>query len=103
MSNIVASLFGYIKPPTLLEICGPLFMSYPAVSNVLVPPLRAERDYSAEVRAQSDGTDFSRHPDRTRLGSHRASLGRHDGKDSICSSEVQPLMMTRKTEGDYSA
>ena len=23
-----------IKPPTLLEICGPLFMSYPAVSNV---------------------------------------------------------------------
>ncbi len=23
-----------IKPPTLLEICGPLFMSYPAVSNL---------------------------------------------------------------------
>jgi uncharacterized protein YndB with AHSA1/START domain len=23
-----------IRPPTLLEICGPLFMSYPAVSNV---------------------------------------------------------------------
>jgi uncharacterized protein YndB with AHSA1/START domain len=23
-----------IKPPTLLEICGPLFMSYPAVSHV---------------------------------------------------------------------
>jgi len=23
-----------IKPPTLLEICGPLFMSYPAISNV---------------------------------------------------------------------
>lgn len=23
-----------IKPPTLLEICGPLFMSYPAVSNI---------------------------------------------------------------------
>jgi uncharacterized protein YndB with AHSA1/START domain len=23
-----------IKPPTLLEICGPLFMSFPAVSNV---------------------------------------------------------------------
>jgi uncharacterized protein YndB with AHSA1/START domain len=23
-----------IKPPTLLEICGPLFMSYPAFSNV---------------------------------------------------------------------
>jgi uncharacterized protein YndB with AHSA1/START domain len=23
-----------IKPPTLLEICGPLFMSYPAASNV---------------------------------------------------------------------
>jgi len=23
-----------IKPPSLLEICGPLFMSYPAVSNV---------------------------------------------------------------------
>jgi uncharacterized protein YndB with AHSA1/START domain len=23
-----------IRPPTLLEICGPLFMSYPATSNV---------------------------------------------------------------------
>ncbi len=23
-----------IKPPTLLEICGPLFMSYPAVSHI---------------------------------------------------------------------
>ena len=23
-----------IKPPTLLEICGPLFLSYPAMSNV---------------------------------------------------------------------
>jgi uncharacterized protein YndB with AHSA1/START domain len=23
-----------IKPPTLLEICGPLFMSTPAISNV---------------------------------------------------------------------
>ena len=23
-----------IKPPTLLEICGPLFMSYPVISNV---------------------------------------------------------------------
>jgi len=23
-----------IKPPTLLEICGPLFMSYPAISHV---------------------------------------------------------------------
>ena len=23
-----------IKPPTLLEICGPLFMSYPAVSHL---------------------------------------------------------------------
>ena len=84
-----------IKPPTLLGICGPLFMSYPAVSNVQ-SPLRAERDYAAEVHAQSDGADFSRYPARTRLG-------RHDGKDSICSSEVQPLMMTRKTEGDYSA
>ncbi len=30
-------LWGFvqvIKPPTLLEICGPLFMSYAAVSNV---------------------------------------------------------------------
>jgi hypothetical protein len=23
-----------IKPPTLLEICGPLFMSTPAISNI---------------------------------------------------------------------
>lgn len=24
-----------IKPPSLLEICGPLFMSYPATSNIM--------------------------------------------------------------------
>ena len=32
-----------IKPPTLLEICGPLFMSYPA-TNHLQYRLAAERD-----------------------------------------------------------
>jgi hypothetical protein len=35
-----------IKPPTLLELCGPLFMSYPAVSHVqyrLTPEGRATR------------------------------------------------------------
>jgi uncharacterized protein YndB with AHSA1/START domain len=37
MGNNTGHFWGHvqaIKPPTLLEICGPLFMSQPAVSNV---------------------------------------------------------------------
>jgi uncharacterized protein YndB with AHSA1/START domain len=37
LGNGAGHLWGHvqsIKTPTLLEICGPLFMSYPAISNV---------------------------------------------------------------------
>ena len=37
LGNNAGHFWGHvqaIKPPSLLEICGPLFMSYPAVSNV---------------------------------------------------------------------
>ncbi|HUZ95055.1 MAG TPA: SRPBCC domain-containing protein [Edaphobacter sp.] len=37
LGNNTGHFWGHvqaIKPPTLLEICGPLFMSQPAVSNV---------------------------------------------------------------------
>jgi uncharacterized protein YndB with AHSA1/START domain len=37
LGNNAGHFWGHvqaIKPPTLLEICGPLFMSYPAISNV---------------------------------------------------------------------
>ena len=37
LGNNTGHLWGHvqaIKPSTLLEICGPLFMSYPALSNV---------------------------------------------------------------------
>jgi hypothetical protein len=35
--NGIGHLWGHvqvIKPPTLLEICGPMFMSYPAANHV---------------------------------------------------------------------
>jgi len=38
LGNNTGHLWGHvqvIKPPTLLEIAGPLFMSYPAISHVL--------------------------------------------------------------------
>jgi uncharacterized protein YndB with AHSA1/START domain len=37
LGNNTGHLWGHvqvIKPPTLLELCGPMFMSYPAVSHV---------------------------------------------------------------------
>ena len=37
LGNNAGHFWGHIqaiKPPALLEICGPLFMSYPATSNV---------------------------------------------------------------------
>lgn len=37
LGNNTGHLWGHvqvIKPPSLLEICGPLFMSYPAISHV---------------------------------------------------------------------
>jgi uncharacterized protein YndB with AHSA1/START domain len=37
LGNKTGHLWGHvqvIKPPTVLEICGPLFMSYPAISHL---------------------------------------------------------------------
>ena len=37
LGNNAGHLWGHvqvIKPPTLLEICGPLFMSYPAINHL---------------------------------------------------------------------
>ena len=37
LGNNMGHLWGHvqvIKPPSLLEICGPLFMSYPAISHL---------------------------------------------------------------------
>lgn len=37
LGNNAGHLWGHvqvIKPPTLLEVCGPMFMSYPAISHV---------------------------------------------------------------------
>ena len=37
LGNNAGHFWGHvqvIKPPTILEICGPLFMSYPAISHV---------------------------------------------------------------------
>jgi uncharacterized protein YndB with AHSA1/START domain len=37
LGNNTGHFWGHvqaIKPPSLVEICGPLFMSYPAISNV---------------------------------------------------------------------
>lgn len=37
LGNNTGHLWGHvqvIKPPTLLELCGPLFMSYPAANSV---------------------------------------------------------------------
>ncbi len=37
LGNNAGHLWGHvqvIKPPTLLEICGPMFMSYPAISHL---------------------------------------------------------------------
>jgi hypothetical protein len=52
---------------------------------------RAVPDKDAEVYGQSDGADFSRCSDRTRLGSDRNGMGQPGGQDSICRSEGQPL------------
>jgi len=38
LGNNAGHLWGYvqvIKPPTLLEICGPMFMSYPAAGHLV--------------------------------------------------------------------
>jgi hypothetical protein len=56
-----------IKRPTLLEICGPLFMSYPVVSNV-----------QYRLSEEADGTLIKFH--HTALGliqdDHRSGVGR---------------------------
>src|SRR3954452_3821431 len=48
LGNGAGHLWGHvqvIKPPTLLELCGPMFMSYPAINHV-----------QYRLAAQGDGT-----------------------------------------------
>jgi hypothetical protein len=51
LGNHAGHLWGHvqvIKPPTLLELCGPLFMSYPAINHL-----------QYRLTAEGDGTRLS--------------------------------------------
>lgn len=51
-----------IKPPTLLEISGPLFMSYPAISHVQYRLRPGRVPHQAPPDAPGDGPDRPRPP-----------------------------------------
>ena len=82
LGNNAGHLWGHvqvIKPPTLLEVCGPMFMSYPAINHV---------QYRLTPDENGDGT-------RLKL-THRAigqiapehSAGVSDGWDEILKAQL---------------
>ena len=83
-----------IKPPSLLEICGPLFMSTPAVSNHPVPADRRERIDAATVCASGDGVD-------RRIGPRSGCrLDRPDDPDSHCGIKTWQQTAERTTSNE---
>jgi hypothetical protein len=61
-----------IKRPTLLEITGPLFMSYPVISHVQYPAKQRRRWDADPIPPQSIWSDSGRSPARscTRMESY---------------------------------
>ena len=46
-----------IKPPTLLELCGPMFMSFPVAQPRPVPADGRRRRHAPQIHAPGDGPD----------------------------------------------
>ena len=78
LGNNAGHLWGHvqvIKPPTLLEICGPMPMSYPAVNHMQYR-LKAEGErHAADAPAPRDGADPARASRR-----HARRLGARSGR-----------------------
>ena len=71
LGNGAGHLWGHvqvIKPPKLLEVCGPLFMSYPAMNHVQYR-LTAEGDASTHLKLTHRALGFL-DPEHTK-GVHR--------------------------------
>ena len=79
LGNNAGHLWGHvqvIKPPTLLELCGPMFMSFPALNHVQYR-LTAEGDGTRlKFTHRGDGPDPAGGPGgRRRKGGTTASSG----------------------------
>ena len=57
-----------IKPPVLLELCGPLFMSYPAMNFVQYRLEEAEGGTRLTLRHQAMGSVASEHIEGVQMG-----------------------------------
>jgi hypothetical protein len=69
--NGVGHLWGFvqaIKPPSLLEISGPLFMSYPANNHVEIKSGEGRRQQQGDLEASGGGNDRSQTPRERRQG-----------------------------------
>ena len=51
-----------IKPPTLLELCGPMFMSFPGINHVQYRLTAEGGRHPPQVHAPGDGPDPGRGP-----------------------------------------
>ena len=69
-----------IKRPTLLEITGPLFMSYPVVSNLQYRLSEEERRNADQVPPQGAWTDSGRTPAGREPGMDAQSMQRIEAK-----------------------
>jgi hypothetical protein len=57
-----------IKPPALLELCGPLFMSYPAVSHVQYRLTKTEDKTTLQLTHRAMGLITPEHMEGVQLG-----------------------------------
>ena len=81
LGNNTGHLWGHvqvIKPPKLLEICGPMMMSYPVASHIQYRLTEEAGRHAADAAAPGHRLDSSGAPGRSAEGMGR-SRGRHQG------------------------
>ena len=115
LGNNAGHLWGHvqvIKPPTLLEITGPMPMSYPAVNHVQYRLKEEERPDTSDVCASCDGPHPARASRRNagragRIGSIEfASSGTQESKggtpmSACCDARAENADMGAKSPRDF--
>ena len=96
LGNNMGHFWGHvqaIKPPTLLEICGPLMMSFPVVSNVQYPIDGGKRNNPAEVCPSCNGIDSSR--DNQRGKKCKSGLDTYFDRGFVKTRSAEPRWHTK--------
>ena len=100
LGNNAGHLWGHvqvIKPPTLLEICGPMMMSYPGGESSSISLYRSGKRNAPGVRASRHGIDLA-----PASRGHAQGMGALDRQDSPAPREQDDAAQEIATDDSIS-